>query len=74
MGLLLRNNVVGNDLGLCAASLPVQHLDAEAEGASLPVGLQLMGAAGTDEALMAVVRAVEKVLGRPQPALVAASL
>jgi Asp-tRNA(Asn)/Glu-tRNA(Gln) amidotransferase A subunit family amidase len=64
VGLLLRNNVVGNDLGVCAASLPVQHLDMEAPGA-LPVGLQLMGAALTDEVLMAAVCAVEGVVGQP---------
>jgi Asp-tRNA(Asn)/Glu-tRNA(Gln) amidotransferase A subunit family amidase len=45
--------VPANDLGLCAVSLPVQHLDpspAEQGGrAPLPVGLQLMAVRPTDK-------------------------
>lgn len=71
VSMLLRNNVVGNDLGVCAFSLPVQHLDAVAPTPVLPVGLQLMGAAGTDEKLAAIARAVEGVLGQPAAATAA---
>ena len=31
----------------------------------LPVGLQLMAAAGTDDSLVAVARVVESILGQP---------
>ena len=71
VSLLLRNNVVGNDLGVCAFSLPVQHLDEDAPTPVLPVGLQLMGAAGTDEKLAATACAVERVLGQPAAATLA---
>lgn len=47
-----------NMLGLCAISIPA-GLDA----AGMPVGLQLVGRAGEDEALLGVALAAERVLG-----------
>ena len=45
-------------LGLCAVTVPV-GLDAE----GMPVGLQLVGPTGADEALLAAALAIERVLG-----------
>ena len=45
-------------LGLCAVTIPV-GLDDE----GMPVGLQLVGAAGADEALLAAALAIERALG-----------
>ena len=45
-------------LDLCAISLP-----AELDGEGMPVGLQLMGPAGADLAVLAQAAAVESVLG-----------
>jgi aspartyl-tRNA(Asn)/glutamyl-tRNA(Gln) amidotransferase subunit A len=51
-----------NLFGQCAVSLPIHHL-----GADLPVGLQIVCAADADEALVAIARAAESVLGTPPP-------
>jgi aspartyl-tRNA(Asn)/glutamyl-tRNA(Gln) amidotransferase subunit A len=51
-----------NLFGQCAASLPIHHL-----GSDLPVGLQIVCAADADEALLAIARAAETVLGIPPP-------
>ncbi|MCE9648029.1 MAG: amidase [Parvibaculum sp.] len=53
----LRNTTIGNQLGLCAITLPVGY---DAQG--IPVGLMLQGHPGTDEKLLRLARAVEKVL------------
>jgi aspartyl-tRNA(Asn)/glutamyl-tRNA(Gln) amidotransferase subunit A len=54
----LANTSVGNRLGLCAMTLPV-GLDAH----GMPVGLQLIAAAGRDAHLVEVALAAEGVLG-----------
>ncbi len=54
----LRNTCVANYCGLCATTLPV-GLDTTA----MPVGLQLMAAHGSEEKLLAVAFAAERVLG-----------
>jgi aspartyl-tRNA(Asn)/glutamyl-tRNA(Gln) amidotransferase subunit A len=53
----LRNTTIGNQLGLCAITLPVGY---DAQG--IPVGLMLQGHPDTDEKLLRLARAVEKVL------------
>ena len=57
--LAMRNTVVANFLGLCAASLPAGR-----DAIGMPVGLQLLAAGGTEERLLAVVQAVENVLAQ----------
>lgn len=54
----LRNTCIANYCGLCAVTIPV-GLD----GASMPVGLQLMARHGTEERLLAIALASEGVLG-----------
>ena len=61
----LKANMIGlrptccvNMLGLCALTIPV-GLDDE----GMPVGLQLIGAAGTDEVVLAAGLAIERALG-----------
>jgi Asp-tRNA(Asn)/Glu-tRNA(Gln) amidotransferase A subunit family amidase len=54
--LLLRNTSTINLLDGCAISLPCH------EQGSLPVGLMIAGAAMTDSRVLAVARAVEKLL------------
>lgn len=63
-----RNTQVGNLLGLCATSLPVQHLIADPALAVLPSGLQVMMPGGEDARLLAVSHAIESLLGSgPSP-------
>jgi aspartyl-tRNA(Asn)/glutamyl-tRNA(Gln) amidotransferase subunit A len=62
--LLLRNTAIANDCGLCAISIPVQQQCAEGR---LPVGLQLLGPAGSDAKLAAVAVCIEAVLGSGPP-------
>jgi len=54
-----RNTQLGNLYGLCAASLPVQHLT----GCTLPVGLQVMMAAGRDTQLLQVCCGIQQRIG-----------
>lgn len=56
--LSLRNTAMVSYLGLCAVTLPV-GLDA----AQMPVGLQLIGRAGTEPRLLALARRCERLLG-----------
>ncbi|ABS62927.1 Amidase [Parvibaculum lavamentivorans DS-1] len=53
----LRNTTMGNQLGLCAMTLPAGY-----DGQGLPVGLMLQAAPFTEEKLLRVGRAVEKAL------------
>ena len=53
----LRNTTIGNQLGLCAITLPVGY---DANG--IPVGLMLQSHPDTDERLLRIARAVEKAL------------
>lgn len=62
--LALRNTSVVNYLGLCAISLPV-GLDSR----GLPVGMQLIGRHGREEALLAAACAIERALGTPRQRL-----
>lgn len=55
---ILRNTCVVNLLGLCAVTMPV-GLDAE----GMPIGLQCMARGGNDRQLMAIVLAMESVVG-----------
>ncbi|MDP6174405.1 MAG: amidase, partial [Rhodospirillales bacterium] len=57
-GLMTQNTQPINMLALCGVSMPVA-LDA----AGMPVGLQLVGASGTEERTLAAALAVEKSLG-----------
>ena len=52
-----QNSQPGNLFGQCGVSLPIHGL-----GSELPVGLQLMGAPGTEAGLLSVAMAVESVL------------
>ncbi|MEJ1160944.1 amidase family protein [Prosthecomicrobium sp. N25] len=61
--LLLRNTIPANILDLPSASVPLPM-----PAGSLPAGLMLMGASGTDETLWAVAETVEAVLARPAAA------
>lgn len=53
----LRNTTLGNQLGLCALSLPIGH---DAHG--LPVGLMIQSHPGTEEKLLRIGAAIEKAL------------
>jgi aspartyl-tRNA(Asn)/glutamyl-tRNA(Gln) amidotransferase subunit A len=53
----LRNTTMGNQLGLCAITLPVGY-----DAAGIPVGLMLQSAPHADEKLLRIARAVEKTL------------
>ncbi|KAB7742326.1 amidase [Parvibaculum sedimenti] len=53
----LRNTTIGNQLGLCAITLPAGY-----DAAGIPVGLMLQAAPNTEEKLLRIARAVEKVL------------
>ncbi|HJU16375.1 MAG TPA: amidase [Stellaceae bacterium] len=55
---IVRNTVAVNYLGLCAITLPVGR-----DRAGMPVGLQLIAAAGAEERLLAIALAAERVLG-----------
>ncbi|MCA8961061.1 MAG: amidase, partial [Planctomycetes bacterium] len=55
--LALRNTAIANFLGLCAITLPVGRDDA-----GLPVGLQVLHAAGGDEELLAIAARIERDL------------
>jgi aspartyl-tRNA(Asn)/glutamyl-tRNA(Gln) amidotransferase subunit A len=55
---IVRNTVAVNYLGLCAITLPVGR-----DRAGMPVGLQLTAPANTEERLLAVALAAERVLG-----------
>ena len=55
---ILRNTAPGNLLGLCAVTIPV-GLDRQ----GMPVGLQIIGAGGEDERVVAAACAFERVLG-----------
>lgn len=55
--LALRNTTLGNQLDMCAITLP-----AGASAAGLPVGLMLMAPKGRDARLLRLARAVEKAL------------
>jgi len=57
----------GNMFGQCGVSIPIP-------GAALPVGLQLMGGAREDEALLSISQGVEALLGSAQPADMASFL
>ncbi len=50
----------GNMFGQCGVSIPIP-------GAALPVGLQVMGGAREDEALLSISQGVEALLGLPEP-------
>ncbi|MDH3580891.1 MAG: amidase [Hyphomicrobiales bacterium] len=54
----LKNTCIGNILEFCAITLPVA-LDAK----GIPVGLQCMGAANTEERLLSAALAIERKLG-----------
>lgn len=56
--LILRNPTVANMLGLCAISLPCHR------AGELPVGLMLVGRAGSDQRLLRIAAAVEALLAR----------
>lgn len=61
-----RNTQLGNLYGLCAANIPVQHLI----GSELPVGFQVMMAAGEDARLLQVCGAIQSQIGiAPLPGL-----
>lgn len=53
----LRNTTIGNQLGLCAITLPAGY-----DAAGIPVGLMLQSAPHTEEKLLRTARAVERVL------------
>ncbi len=55
--LTLRNTTLGNQLDMCAITLPIGKSDA-----GLPVGLMLMAPRGRDARLLRLARAVEKAL------------
>jgi aspartyl-tRNA(Asn)/glutamyl-tRNA(Gln) amidotransferase subunit A len=55
---IVRNTVAVNYLGRCAITLPVGL-----EKARMPVGLQLIGPAWTEEKLLGIALAAERVLG-----------
>ncbi|NND49337.1 MAG: amidase [Rhizobiales bacterium] len=55
---ILRNTAPGNLLGLCAVTIPI-GLDSH----GMPVGLQIIGAGGEDERVIAAACAFERVLG-----------
>ena len=57
--LMLRNTCVVSFLGLCAITLP-----AGVDAVGMPVGLQLIGAAGTEPRLLAIARRFEDRLAR----------
>lgn len=60
-----RNTQLGNLYGLCAATLPVQHLI----NSELPVGFQIMMANGQDTRLLQMCNAVQQLIGTaPLPA------
>ena len=56
----LSSTMAVNSLDLCAVTIP-----AGLDGAGMPVGLQLIAKAHSEENLLAVALAVEKVLGAP---------
>ncbi|MBW2525856.1 MAG: amidase [Deltaproteobacteria bacterium] len=56
--LCLRNTAMVSYLGLCAVTLPVGK-----DGAGMPVGLQLFARAGSEERLLAIALACERLLG-----------
>jgi aspartyl-tRNA(Asn)/glutamyl-tRNA(Gln) amidotransferase subunit A len=55
---VVRNTVAVNYLGLCAITMPVGH-----DRAGMPVGLQLIAPAGSEERLLAIGLAAERMLG-----------
>jgi aspartyl-tRNA(Asn)/glutamyl-tRNA(Gln) amidotransferase subunit A len=55
---IVRNTVAVNYLGLCAITLPVGR-----DRAGMPVGLQLVAPAATEERLLTIALAAERVLG-----------
>ena len=59
---ITQNSQPINLFGQCGVSLPVHHL-----GGDLPVGFQIVCAAGEDEKLLIMACAVELVLGAPPP-------
>jgi len=56
---MLRNTCVVNFLGLCAVTLPVGR-----DQVGMPVGLQLTGRPGAEARLLAIARAIERLLKR----------
>ena len=56
--LVHQNTYLFNVLGLCAVTMPVAL-----DKSGMPVGLQIVGRANTEERLLAIARACEKVLG-----------
>jgi aspartyl-tRNA(Asn)/glutamyl-tRNA(Gln) amidotransferase subunit A len=56
--LVHQNTYLLNILGLCAVTMPVALDDA-----GMPIGLQIVGRANTEERLLTIARACEKVLG-----------
>jgi aspartyl-tRNA(Asn)/glutamyl-tRNA(Gln) amidotransferase subunit A len=57
-GLMTQNTQPINMLALCAVTIPVAL-----DGAGMPVGLQLVGASGTEERVLATALACERQLG-----------
>jgi aspartyl-tRNA(Asn)/glutamyl-tRNA(Gln) amidotransferase subunit A len=55
---IVRNTAAANYLGLCAITMPVGR-----DHAGMPVGLQLIAAAGAEEKLLAIALAAERALG-----------
>lgn len=53
----LRNSTIGNQLGLCAITIPVGH-----DALGLPVGLMLQGLPHSEEKLLRIASALEKAL------------
>ena len=53
----LRNATIGNQLGLCAITIPVGH-----DALGMPVGLMLQGLPNTEEKLLRIAAAIEKAL------------
>ena len=60
----LSNTMAANALNLCAVTIPV-GLDK----AGMPVGLQLLAMANSEENLLAVALAFENILGTPRDRL-----
>ncbi len=56
-GMALRNTTMGNQLGLCAITLPVGF-----DALGMPVGMMLQGHPGTEGKLLRIAAAIEKTL------------
>jgi aspartyl-tRNA(Asn)/glutamyl-tRNA(Gln) amidotransferase subunit A len=60
---ITKNSQPANLFGQCAISLPIWHL-----GSKLPVGLEVACAPNGERGLLSIARALEEVVGRPEPA------